>query len=85
MAKRYSLIQARQQANLTQAEVAELVGISRTFYSQIETGARRLEVELAKRIADLLDLDLNGLLLSDQKRRDARSGNDEQAATKEVG
>ncbi len=73
MAKREGLIRARKAAGLTQAEVAALLGIPRTLYCQIELGQRPLRVELAKPLTDLLELDLEGLLLSAPERRDARS------------
>lgn len=46
---------ARTERGLTQDQVAEAVGgISRTAYTNIETGARRPSVEMAKKIAGVL-------------------------------
>ncbi|MDI6871914.1 MAG: helix-turn-helix transcriptional regulator [Bacillota bacterium] len=43
----------RRKAGLTQHEVAKMLGIGRSFYGMIETGARNPTLDLARRIADL--------------------------------
>ncbi|MBW7651340.1 MULTISPECIES: helix-turn-helix transcriptional regulator [unclassified Anoxybacillus] len=42
---------------LTQKEIAKLVGISRSTYAMIEKGERNPSVSVAKRIADVLKFD----------------------------
>lgn len=52
-----NLKQIRYTKEMTQAKVAEAAGIERASYTMIETGARRPSVEVAKRIAKVLDFD----------------------------
>lgn len=73
MARRDGLIQARKGAELTQAEIAAKLGIPRSLYCDIELGRRPLRVELAKRLADLLHLQLDDLVLPALEGRDSRS------------
>ncbi|WP_047758090.1 helix-turn-helix transcriptional regulator [Geobacillus sp. ZGt-1] len=42
---------------MTQKELAELAGISRSTYAMIENGQRNPSVEVAKRIANVLSFD----------------------------
>lgn len=42
---------------LTQAEMAQRIGKTRTCYANIETGVRRPSVETAKKIASVLEFD----------------------------
>lgn len=50
---RMNLINARKNAKLTQAELAQFVHLSRSHYAQIETGAKNpsLRVALALKVA----------------------------------
>ncbi|MFC0525814.1 helix-turn-helix transcriptional regulator [Pontibacillus salicampi] len=48
------LLAFRKKQQLTQAEVAERVGIARTTYSMIENGERGATVKNAKKIAQVL-------------------------------
>lgn len=48
------LKKTRQNANMTMKQVAEAVGISECYYSQIENGTRNASVLVAKKIADTL-------------------------------
>jgi transcriptional regulator with XRE-family HTH domain len=43
--------------NKTHQETADLAGIDRSFYTQIESGIRSPSVETAKKIADVLSFD----------------------------
>jgi putative transcriptional regulator len=63
--KRYLLIESRKKANLTQQAVADRLGIGRSFYGMIESGARNPTLQPAKRIADLFDSDINTLFLTE--------------------
>lgn len=51
------LKEARENRKLTTYEVAARAQISQGFYSQIENGARRASVEVAKKIASVLLFD----------------------------
>ena len=48
---------ARKTKNYTQSYVAQKAHISRAGYSNIENGKRQPSVKVAKRIADVLELD----------------------------
>lgn len=52
--KREWLISLRKLKGFTQSEVAEIVGISRAYYTQIETGVRNPTGETALKISKLL-------------------------------
>ena len=58
---RNKLIELREQKGLTQEEVAEIVGISRSFYSLIESGLRNPTYGLAKKIAHFFNEDIENL------------------------
>ena len=47
---------ARLKANLTQARLAEKLGIRQNMISDYERGKRRLSPEMAERIAEILDI-----------------------------
>lgn len=53
------LIKARKEKHLTHEQVAALTdkGITRQYYGMIESGERRPSVDVAKSIADVLDID----------------------------
>lgn len=51
--------QKREQRGLTQAEVAEMVGIHQTYYSKIELAQREVDLVSAINIARALGLDLS--------------------------
>jgi transcriptional regulator with XRE-family HTH domain len=56
----------RKSAGLTQARLAELVGVQPEHISRIETGARGVSLETLANIAEVLDLQLHELVrLSD--------------------
>lgn len=50
---REKLISLREDRKLTQEQVAEMVGISRSFYGHIELGKRNPSFGLAKKIASV--------------------------------
>jgi len=52
----------RRSAGLTQARLAELVGVQPEHISRIETGARGVSLEILANIADVLDLQLHELV-----------------------
>lgn len=51
---RKELAIARENIGMTQTRMAELLGISRSYYSLIENGMRNPDYGLAKRIAKIL-------------------------------
>ncbi|MEH7114539.1 helix-turn-helix transcriptional regulator [Neobacillus niacini] len=57
--KREWLIRDRQLLGLTQNEVAKKVGISRSYYNQIETGERNPSGHVALRIATFFEFDMS--------------------------
>ena len=48
------LKEIRKKRNLTVAELAERVGTTEASISRYETGSRKMSVEMAKKIADVL-------------------------------
>lgn len=59
----------RKKNELTQAEMADLLGISQNFYSNIENGKRRkkLPMDMAASIAAIFDITLNEVWRNEQK------------------
>lgn len=64
---RQDLIDARQSRNLTQAQLAELVGIDQGRVSKIEKGRQSITVELAPELARALGLDVLQVLYPQAK------------------
>lgn len=54
--KRNKLENRRKNKGLTQSEVAEMAGICRGYYSNIETGKKRCSVNTWLRIAECLEI-----------------------------
>ncbi len=52
------LIDLRKKYELTQKQVAQLAGISRSYYSEIEVGTKNPGGQTAKKIADVLDFNM---------------------------
>lgn len=78
--KQTRLIDARNAAGFTQENVAQAIGISRSFYTQIEQGTRKPSFEVALKISSFFKRDANDIFLA----CDVASGNkSEQAATLE--
>lgn len=61
--KKNWLIEIRNLKNLTQNEVADLAGISRVAYTNIENGRRIPSVKTAKKIAEVLNFDWKDFFL----------------------
>lgn len=53
----------RVRKELYQREVAERLGISQAYYSQLESGVRQVDLSMALNICGLLDIDFNDFLL----------------------
>lgn len=47
----------REKANMTQAELADKVGMVQSAIAMIESGKNELKVSLAKQFAEILDVD----------------------------
>lgn len=62
---RQLLITLRKKAKLTQQDVAEKLGITRSFYGMIETGDRNPTLDLARKIAGLFNVDIEELFFND--------------------
>lgn len=57
MENRKWLKEIRLAKNLTQSQVSKLAGISRSYYTNIETGIKTPAVPVAKKIAEILGFD----------------------------
>lgn len=61
------LKQFRVEANFSDADMAKLLGISKTFYWQIENGKRKLKYQMAIRISEIFGLKPDDLFYDDLK------------------
>ncbi len=61
--KRVTLEKKRNLLGLSQEGAAKAIGISRSFYTQIENGTRDPSVKVALRIADFYELTLDDIFL----------------------
>lgn len=59
------LREKRIQKGYTNQRMAEMLGISKTFYYQIETGSRKLSYEMAIKIADIFNVKPDTLFYND--------------------
>lgn len=53
----------RIERNLTQKQLADIVGISESYYCQLENGVRRMSLPVAQKIAIALNMGLDELFL----------------------
>lgn len=56
---RHWLVQIRKSKDLTQQQAADLAGISRSYYADIEQGSKGASGKAAKLIANALGFDMN--------------------------
>ena len=61
--------QGREKKQLFQTEVAQRVGVSQAYYSQIENGSRQIPMVLAINICMALDLNFNDFINSLNKKK----------------
>lgn len=54
--------------NYTSRYIADLLGISKPFYSQIENGRRRLTYDMAVRIANIFKMKPDEIFYEDHKK-----------------
>ena len=59
----------RTQRKMTQAELAERLGLSNVFISYIETGKKGVSLEVLLKIVDEFDLSLDSLVLTESPFR----------------
>lgn len=64
--KQDKLTAAREFAGLTHEEVAKSVGISRSFYTQIEQGTRRPSISVLLRIANFFNVSVEDIFLTNK-------------------
>lgn len=62
---RKKLIVLRKEKGLTQRQVADQLGVTRSFYGMIETGDRNPTLDLARRIAELFGTSVDELFFAD--------------------
>lgn len=60
---------ARKALRLTQAQVAELLGLSPSFYGHIERGTRCPSFPTFKKICEILDIDAEYLIFGKARKR----------------
>lgn len=70
---RHWLVLFRKSKNLTQKQVAEKCGISRSYYADIEQGTANASGRAAKLISDVLGFDMS--LFFAEVRRETRQKN----------
>lgn len=54
--------EAREKKGLYQADVADKIGVSRSYYGHIETGNRDIYFSLAVNLCRVLDLNINDFM-----------------------
>ena len=54
--------EAREQKGLLQADIAEKLGVSRSYYAYIESGSREIYFTLAINICQVLNLDISDFM-----------------------
>lgn len=62
---RIGLRKRRQETGLSQQQVADLVGISRSYYTNIELGTKTPSLTTAQRIAAVLETDTDQLFAAE--------------------
>ena len=60
----YLMAEAREKKGLLQREMAEKIGTSQAYYSQLETGRRIIDLCKAAEVCKILDIDLNAFVLT---------------------
>ena len=62
-----NLKKIRLKNNYTSKDIADILGISKPFYSQIENGRRRLSYDMAVRIANIFKVKPDEIFYEDHK------------------
>lgn len=75
---RYELYKARKEKRMTQAQIAQLIGIDRASYTHIERGTRNPSMDVAQAIAKALGKTVDALFFASdvslRTRRDQANG-----------
>lgn len=61
------LKELRMKNNYTSKDIADILGISKPFYSQIENGRRRLSYDMAVRISKIFKMKPDQIFYEDHK------------------
>ena len=56
----------RTERKMTREQIAEAVGVSTTFYANLETGNKMMSVTTLKKVADALDVSTDSILYEDR-------------------
>ncbi|MFR4285576.1 MAG: helix-turn-helix domain-containing protein [Enterococcus italicus] len=67
----HRLMDLRKQKKLTQAEMADILGVARTTYSSYEQGRRTPDVDIQNKIADYFKVSLDYLHGREKPKEDA--------------
>ena len=67
------LLELRKQSRADQTVIAQAVGISQSFYSQLETGARTPSVPILRRLAAYFSVTVDELLSEPATQQEAKS------------
>lgn len=59
------LKKARENSNMTQSDVADIVGISRAYYADLERGRYNPSIKVLVKLCNLYNIDLNFLREND--------------------
>lgn len=65
-----NLKNARLDRGITQVELASLLGVAKSTYSMYESGKREPNIQMIKKIADILDVSVSELLGWNEKEND---------------
>ncbi|TCK67921.1 helix-turn-helix protein [Winogradskyella wandonensis] len=65
----------RKGKKITQKELAETVGISNTYLSEIENNSRRPSIDILKKISDSLGVNILYLILKSLEENDLKNEN----------
>lgn len=78
--RRHKLIARRKELGITQADIAQVIGVDRSTYVRYETGLRTPSLDVAQKIAAVLGSSVDFLFAEDVPNRNK----DGQAATRET-
>ncbi|KAF1086154.1 anaerobic benzoate catabolism transcriptional regulator [Sporotomaculum syntrophicum] len=59
-----NLKKVRMQKKFSQKRISEMIGISESYYCQLETGVRRMSLPIARKIAVVLGQSMDDLFMS---------------------
>ena len=62
----------RTEKNITQQELAETIGVSRSFIARVEAGTKPISLDLAAAIADYLNVSLDELAGRKQQQEEQK-------------